>query len=93
MQSVQIELSSARDKLLPSMTDAMLYGAAGTGALGSLGTFLGGLSTAGLVAASALTVGGALASKAAQCWVERRQITKRQAAGISYLLTMDRLVK
>jgi hypothetical protein len=45
MHSVQVELSSTRDKLLPSMTDGMLYGAAGTGALGSLGTFLGGLST------------------------------------------------
>ena len=74
MFAVQAELSSARDKLLPSATDAILYGAAGTGALSSLGTFLGGLSSAGLVGASALTIGGALAAKAAQNWVERRQL-------------------
>jgi hypothetical protein len=91
--AVRAEFSAARDKLLPSITDGVLYGAAGTGALGSLGTFLGGLPTAGLVAASALTIGGALASKAAQCWAERRQILRNQTGAVAYLLELNRLVQ
>lgn len=89
--AVQSELQSARDRLLPSVAEGIMYGAAGSGALGSLATFLGGLSAGGVVAASALTVGGALATRASGVWLERRQLQRKQGPAVSYLLSLGKL--
>jgi hypothetical protein len=65
--SIENKLASIRDKMLPSMSEAIMYGTAGGGALSALVSFLGGLSTGGLVAASALTISGTLLAKAMSC--------------------------
>jgi hypothetical protein len=91
LRSVQGELSKARDRLLPTIGDAIMYGAAGTGALGALATFLGGLQPGGLVAASALAVSGALASQLAKHRADRRGIVHSQESSVSYLLSISAL--
>jgi hypothetical protein len=91
LRSVQGELSTARDRLLPTIGDAIMYGAAGTGALGALATFLGGLQPGGLVAASALAVSGALASQLVKLRADRGSIIHSQESSVSYLLSISKL--
>ena len=91
LRSVQAELSKARDRLLPTIGDAMMYGAAGTGALGALATFIGGLQPGGLVTASALAVSGALVSQLAKFRADRDSIIHSQESSVSYLLSISKL--
>jgi hypothetical protein len=90
-RGLQGELLSARDRMIPSVADVGMYGVAGSGTIGALATFLGGLSSAGVVAASALTLGGALASKACGLWVDRRRLLRKEQPGVSYLLSVSKL--
>ena len=89
---LQAELSGIRDRVLPSMAEGGMYSVAGGGALGALATFLGGLSTGGVVAASALTIGGTLALKASTMWTERRQTLRKEQSGVSYLLAISKML-
>ena len=91
LHAIQADLSKVRDRMLPTVGDAVMYGAAGSGALGALATFLGGLSPAGVVAASSLAVGGALLSQASKLWAERRSLLRSQESGVSYLLSVSNL--
>lgn len=91
LRSVQGELSGVRDRLLPTIGDAVMYGAAGTGALGALATFLGGLQPGGLVAASAVAVGGAMVSKLAKLRADRENVVHSQDSSVSYLLSASKL--
>ena len=91
LRAIQADLSKVRDRLLPNVGDAVMYGAAGSGALGALATFLGGLSPAGLVAASSVAVSGALLSQASKLWVERRGALRSQDSSVSYLLSISNL--
>jgi hypothetical protein len=93
MRRIQQDLSVARDRLLPSTGEAVMYGTAGSGALGALATFLGGLSPAGLVAASSLAVGlsGALLVQASKAWAARRSTLRSQDSSVTYLLSISGL--
>jgi hypothetical protein len=91
LRSVQGELSKARDRLLPTIGDAIMYGAAGTGALGALATFLGGMQPGGLVAASALAAGGALLSQLTKLRADRGSVVRSQESSVSYLLSVSKL--
>jgi hypothetical protein len=88
---VQSDLQEVRDRALPSVPKAALFATAGGGAYSSLASFLGGLSTAGLVAASALTAVGAAAHQASTIWADRRSALRRQGPAIGYLMSIDRL--
>lgn len=91
LRTIQADLSKVRDRLLPTVGDAVMYGAAGSGALGAVATFLGGLSPAGVVAASSVAVGGALLSQASKLWSERRGLLRSQESSVSYLLSVSNL--
>jgi hypothetical protein len=92
LRSVQGELSKARDRLLPTIGDAVMYGAAGSaGAVGALATFLGGMQPGGLVAASALGVGAALFSKLTKLRADRGSVVHAQESSVSYLLSVSKL--
>ncbi len=91
LRAIQADLSKVRDRLLPTVGDAVMYGAAGSGALGALATFLGGLSPAGLAVASSVAIGGALMSQASKIWAERRGMLRSQESGVSYLLSVSHL--
>jgi hypothetical protein len=91
LRAVQTDLSKARDRLLPTVGDAVMYGAAGSGALGALATFIGGLSPAGLVAASSVAIGGALLSQASKLWAQQRALLRSQESSVSYLLSVSDL--
>lgn len=86
-------LSAIRDKVLPSFAGALMYSVAGGSALGAAVSFLGGLSTAGIVATSALTTSGAFLAKALELWMENRKAIREQPPSISYLAKVSKLVK
>jgi hypothetical protein len=86
------DLVSARDKILPSFTEAMLYGTAGGGALSAFISFLGGFSPSSVVAASALTVSGAFLVKAIELWNEKRKLIRNQSSSISYLTKVSQFI-
>jgi len=85
------ELAAIRDKVLPALAGALLYGTAGGGALSAFLSFLGGLSPAGVVAASALTVSGTFLVKAMELWNEKRKILRAQSSSVSYLARVAKL--
>lgn len=86
------ELAGIRDKILPAFGKAVMYGTAGGGALSALVSFLGGLTPAGVVAASALTISGALFVEAAELWKEKRKAQRGQSSSVSYLAKVSKLV-
>ena len=86
------ELVSARDKILPALTEAILYGTAGGGALSAFISFLGGFSPSSVVAASALTVSGAFLVKAIEIWNEKRKTMRNQSSSVSYLTKVSQLI-
>ncbi len=92
-KKLEDELIVVRDKVLPAFAEALLYGTAGGGALSAFISFLGGLSPAGVVAASALTVSGAFLVKATELWNEKRKILRGQSSSVSYLAKVAELVK
>ncbi len=87
------ELKAVRDKLLPAMTESLMFGIPGGGLLGAFVSFLGGFSPSGIVAASALTVSGTFFSKALDIWNEKRNILRNQRSAVSYLAKISKLVK
>ena len=92
-KTLENDLVSVRDKILPALTEAMLYGTAGGGALSAFISFLGGFSPSSLVAASALTVSGAFSVKAIEIWNEKRKLLRDQKSSVSYLTKVSQLVK
>lgn len=89
---LESDLVSARDKILPAFTEALLYGAAGGGAYSAFISFLGGLSPSSVVAASALTVSGAFLVKAIEIWNEKKKTMRNQTSSVSYLTKVSQLV-
>lgn len=87
------ELRAARDRIFPALAEAVMYGTAGGGALGAFASFLGGLSAAGVVAASALTITGTVLTKAIELWNERRKIMREKGSSVAYLAKVTRLIK
>jgi hypothetical protein len=91
-QKLESELAAIRDKKLPAFAKAFMYGTAGGGALGTLVSFLGGLSTAGVVAASALPISVAFLNEAIEIWNEKRKLLRSQSSSVSYLAKVSQLV-
>ena len=87
------EMAAIRDKILPALGKAMMYGSAGSGALSALASFLGGLSPEGVVTASALTITGAFFAEMLELWNEKRQVLRSQRASLSYLTKVSELVR
>ncbi|MGH9875611.1 MAG: hypothetical protein ACRD9S_24405 [Pyrinomonadaceae bacterium] len=82
-------LSTTRDKVLPALAGVI----AGGSALGAAVSFMGGLSTAGVVLTSALaTTSAAFLARALDLWVERRKVIREQPSSISYLTKVSKLV-
>lgn len=92
-KKLEDELVAVRDKVLPAFAEALLYGTVGGGALSAFIAFLGGLSPAGVVAASSLTVSGAFLVKAIELWNEKRKILRGQSSSVSYIAKVTKLVK
>lgn len=92
-EKLEKDLTNVRDKVLPSFTKALMYGTAGGSAMGALVSFLGGLSTATVVSASALTIIGPFLAEAIDLWNEKRKILKSQPSSVSYLASISKLVK
>jgi len=90
---LESELINIRDKVLPAFGKALMFGTAGGGALSALVSFLGGLSPAGVIAASALTISGAFLAEAVELWNEKRKILRSQNSSVSYLARVSKLVK
>ena len=63
-KNIENHLISVRDKTLPALAEAVLYGTAGGGTLGAFITFLSGLSPSSIVIGSALSASGAFLIKA-----------------------------
>jgi hypothetical protein len=87
------ELRGVRDKVFPSLVKALSYGVAGGSALSAGVTFLGGLSTGGLIAASALPVVGAFFVSALELWNSKRALMRKQPSSVSYLVRTAKLMK
>jgi hypothetical protein len=92
-KTLENNLVSARDKILPAFTEALLYGTAGGGALSAFISFLGGFSPSSIVAASALTVSGTFLVKAIEIWNEKRKLIRSQRSSVSYLAKISQLAK
>jgi hypothetical protein len=87
------ELIAVRDKVLPAFGKALMFGTAGGGALSALVSFLGGLSPAGVIAASALTICGSFLTEAIDLWNEKRKILRGQSSSVSYLTKVSQFVR
>jgi Ca2+-binding EF-hand superfamily protein len=92
-KKLESELATIRDKALPALAKALLFGTAGGGALSALVSFLGGLSPAGVVAASALTISGAFFAEAVELWNEKRKVLRNQPSSVSYLAKVSQVVR
>lgn len=87
------ELKGVRDSVFPSLVKALSFGVAGGSALSAGVTFLGGLSTGGLVAASALPIVGSFFVSALELWNSKRALLRKQTSSVSYLVKTAKLLK
>jgi hypothetical protein len=87
------ELKAIRDRLFPELAKALTIGAAGGSALSAGMTFLGGLSTAGLVAASALPIAGSLLVSTLELWNSKRSLIRNQAPSVAYLAEISSFLR
>ena len=92
-KKLESDLIDIRDKILPVFSKSLMYGTAGGGALGSLVSFLGGLSWEGIVLASTLTISGAFLTDSIKLWNEKRKTLRSQSAAVSYLTKVSKFVK
>jgi hypothetical protein len=86
------ELKGVRDSVFPSLVKALSFGVAGGSALSASVTFLGGLSTGGLVAASALPIVGSFFVSALELWNSKRALLRKQTSSVSYLIKTAKLL-
>lgn len=89
-EKLEKDLTDVRDKILPSFAKALIYGSAGGAGIGTLVSFLGGLSPASVVSASALTIIAPFLTEAIDLWNEKRKILKAQPSSVSYLASVSK---
>ena len=87
------QIASLRDKIFPSLAKATLFGAAGSGALGTLMSFLGGLTPHGLVVTSAITISASFLVEAMDIWKTKRELIRSQKSSVLYLSKLGELTK
>lgn len=88
-RELQTRLASIRNKMFPAFAESVLYGTAGGGALSAAATFVGGLSPAGVVAASAITATGAFFIKALEIWRQYRDSKTIENSSVLYLSSIS----
>lgn len=86
------ELKVIRDNVFPSLVKAVTVGVAGGSALSAGMSFLGGLSTSGLVAASALPVAGSFLISVLELWNSKRALLRKQNSSVAYLVEVSKLM-
>ncbi len=87
------EMKGVRDRVFPSLVKALSFGVAGGSALSAGVTFLGGLSTSGLIAASALPIVSSFFVSTLEIWNSKRALLRKQPSSVTYLVRTAKLLK